>query len=192
MLPVLALLCAASTIEAQAPAAPPTTPASPAPATAPEAPKPAPELQKLAFLVGDWIHEETYQPGPTGAGGPGKARSKASWVLGNQHLYVIYASKTTMGQFEGRGFFGWDPQRRQYRFDWFNNSGAATHYSGDFDAQGSLVLTGEIVSEGKAVSERFTVKPQPEGKVLFTSAVAGPDGAMKTVFESLATPDTKK
>ncbi len=53
-----------------APAASPAAPAAPAaaPAPTPELPKPAPELAKLQFMVGDWVHDEMYQPGPMGPG----------------------------------------------------------------------------------------------------------------------------
>lgn len=197
-LAVLTTLCAAPMAVAQAPSAPPA--ASPAPAASPSAPAspaasapaPAPELQKLGFLVGDWIHEETYAAGPMGPGGPGKARSKISWVLGNQHLYMIYANKMANGQLEGRAFFGWDPRKRQYRLDWFDNMGDVSHYTGDFDAAGALVLTGEAMVDGRPTREQFSVKPQPDGKVVFTSAIAGAGGAMQTIFESTASPETKK
>jgi len=38
--------------------------------------KPAPELAKVAFLSGDWVHDETYQVSPIGAAGKGAGRSR--------------------------------------------------------------------------------------------------------------------
>lgn len=186
---VLAMLCTASLAMAQAPQTPPApAPAASAPAAAPA---PAPELQRLAFLVGDWIHAETYA-GQAGPAGSGRARSKISWVLGNHHLYMIYANKMTNGQVEGRAFFGWDARARKYRLDWFDSMGDASHYTGDFDASGALVLTGETVVAGRPAREEFTVRPQPDGRVVFTSAIAGTGGAMQAIFESTASPETKK
>lgn len=195
-LAVLTTLCAAPLAMAQAPS--PSPAASPAPAAAPAAAapapvaSPAPELQKLGFLAGDWIHEETYAAGPMGPAGPGKGRSKISWVLGNHHLYMIYAAKSATAQIEGRGFFGWDARKRQYRVDWFDSMGDVSHYTGDFDASGALVLTGEMMVEGRPTREQFTIKAQPEGKILFTSAIAGTGGAMQTMWESTASAETKK
>jgi hypothetical protein len=155
-------------------------------------PSPAPELQKLNFLAGDWVHEETYNAGPMGAGSQGKARSKAAWVLGNHHLYVIYAAKSPTAQLEGRALLGWDRRTRQYYMDWYDSLGDATRYSGDFDASGALVLAADVNMEGRTVREQFTIKPLPDGKLVFTSAAPGPDGAMKTLFESRATAEAKK
>ena len=192
ILTALAVLCAAPFAAAQAPA--PTPAASPAAAATPAPaamPSPAPELQKLNFLAGDWVHEETYNAGPMGAGSQGKARSKAAWVLGNHHLYVIYAAKSPTAQIEGRAFLGWDPRSKQYHMDWYDSMGASTRYTGDFDASGALVLSGEVPIEGNMVRQQFTIKPQADGKVLYTSALAGADGTMKTSFESLATAEKK-
>jgi hypothetical protein len=183
------LLHAQAPTPSPAPTAPAASPAA-APAPAAPAPSPAPELQKLSFLAGDWIHEETYGGGPMGAGA-GKARSKAAWALGNHHLYVIYAAKSATAQLEGRAFLGWDPAKKQYRMHWFDSLGDVSVYSGNFDASGALVLTGEAMMDGRAVREQFTIKPQPDGKVVFTSAVAGEGGAMKTMLESIAAAEKK-
>jgi len=185
------VVAAARLAGAQAPAPSPTPVASPAATPAP-LPSPAPELQKLDFLAGDWIHAENYYPGPMGPGGKGGGRSKTSWILGNHDLLVSYVTKTPMGTIEGRGILGWDPVKKAYRFAWFDNTGAATDYRGDFNPEGVLVLTADYVEAGQPVKEQFMIKKQDDGTVLFTSQVAGADGAMKTVMESLGTRDAKK
>jgi hypothetical protein len=187
-------LCAAPLAFAQAPAPSPAPSASPqaAPTPPPEAPKPAPELQKLAFLVGDWIHAEEYPAGPEGPGGKGGGRSKTSWVLGDHHLYVIYASKTPMGTVEGRGFVGWDPEARTYRMDWFDNAGQVTRYVGDFAPDGALLLKATVHHGGKAIPEHLSIKRQDDGRVLFTLSLPGEGGtAPRTVMESMASPEKK-
>jgi hypothetical protein len=176
---------------AQAPAPTPAPSPSAAPAPAP-LPSPAPELQKLDFLAGDWIHSENYYPGPMGPGGKGGGRSKVSWILGNHALLVTYVSKTPAGTIEGRGLLGWDAPKKAYRMDWFDNTGAAIHYTGDFNADGALALNAEYVEGGQTVKEQFTIKKQEDGTVLFTSLMAGPDGTMKPAMESLGTRDAKK
>lgn len=186
---VLAVPAAAS---AQAPAPAPAQEAAPAVAATPAPlPTPAPEVQKLAFLVGDWVHEETFQPGPMGPGGTGKGRSKSAMALGDHYVYTIYTTNSPMGKLEARGFFGWDREKKTYTMDWFDNMGMATQFRGDFDAEGALVLNTEYTWQGAPVKERFTVKKQPDGKVVFTSAMAGPDGAYKPMMESVGTAAAK-
>jgi hypothetical protein len=184
----------APTVFAQQPSDPVPPAASPgaSPSAVPELPKPPAELQKLAFLVGDWIYSEVYHAGPMGPGGKGGGRSKNAWTLGDHHLYVIYASKTPFGEIEGRGFLGFDPERKAYRMDWFNNLGAALRYSGDFNAEGVLVLTAEYTVEGQKARQQFSIKKQEDGKVLFVNELAVGDGeALKPVVESLASPAKK-
>lgn len=186
---VAVLSCAPSLLRAQAPA---ETPAAAAAPTPPALPKPGPEVQKLAFLVGDWVHEETFHPGPTGPGGPGKGRSKSAWALGDHHLYTIYTTNSPMGKLEARGFLGWDGEKKAYRLSWFDNMGSATVFVGDFDAQGALVLSSEYTYQGQPVKERLTITKSADGKVTFSSAMPGPDGAWKPMMDSVATPDAKK
>jgi hypothetical protein len=177
--------------QAQAPAPSPAASPTPAAAPTPAPPKPAPELQKLAFLVGDWIHDETVHPGPMGPGGPGKGRSKTQWILGDHHLYVNYVSRNAaMGTLEARGLIGWDPDGKAYRMDWYDNMGAAIHYRGDFTPEGTLVFNAELMLQGKPVKEQLSIQRQ-EGKLVFTSSLPGPDGALKPAFESVATPEKK-
>ena len=172
---------------AQTPAPSPSPSAAPAPL-----PTPAPEAHKLDFLAGDWIHAENYYPGPAGPGGKGGGRSKSVWILGNHDLLVTYVTKTPMGTIEGRGILGWDPDKKAYRMDWFDNTGDAVHFYGDFDPEGVLVLTADRVHAGQALKQQFLVKKQDDGTVLFTSRVAGTDGAMKITMESLGSRDVKK
>jgi hypothetical protein len=172
--------------------APTPTPSPAVPAAATPAPKPAPELQKLAFLVGDWVHEETMHPGPAGPGGPRKGRSKAQWILGDHHLYVNYVSRNAANEtIEARGLLGWDADKKAFYMHWYDNFGLAVRYLGDFAPDGGLVLNGEYVVQGKPMKEQFSIQKQEGGKVLFTSSVPGPDGVLKPALESLATPDKR-
>ncbi len=174
---------------AQTPPAPATPAAEGAPAApAPELPKPAAELQKLAFLKGDWVHDEKYEPGPMGPGGKGAGRSRNAWVLGEHYLYMVYAGNTPMGKMEGRGFLRWDAGAKVYALDWFDNMGMAFHYKGDFGADGALTLAGEYSHGGQKVREQLTVTKQSEGQLKLTSALAVGDGAeLKPVAESMLT-----
>jgi Protein of unknown function (DUF1579) len=185
------LMAAPALAAAQAPAPTPTPAASPSVAPAP-LPTPAPETKKLDFLAGDWIHSENYYPGPGGPGGRGGGRSKATWILGNHDLLVTYVTKAPMGTIEGRGMLSWDAEKKAYRMDWYDNTGDVVHFTGDFNPEGVLVLSADRVHAGQPLKEQFLIKKQDDGTVLFTSQVAGPDGAMKTTMESLGTRDVKK
>jgi Protein of unknown function (DUF1579) len=189
----VSLSCAPSMLLAQppAPAAPPAADAAPAP-PAPALPKPGPEVQKLGFLVGDWIHEETFHPSPMGPGGSGKGRSKSVWALGDHHVYTIYTTNSPYGKLEARALFGWDAEKKAYRLSWFDNMGMMTMYHGDFDAEGALAMSAEYSIQGNAVKERLTIRKQADGNVVFSSAMAGPEGAWKPMLDSVATPDAKK
>ncbi len=187
-----ALLAAAPALAAaQAPAPTPTPAAAPSAAPAP-LPTPAPETKKLDFLAGDWIHSENYYPGPAGPGGKGGGRSKATWILGNHDLLVTYVTKAPMGTIEGRGMLSWDPEKKVYRMDWYDNTGDVVHFTGDFNPEGVLVLSADRVHAGQPMKQQFLIKKQDDGSVLFTSQVAGADGAMKTTMESLGTRDVKR
>jgi hypothetical protein len=189
------LVAAPGLVAAQAPApspSPSATPAASPAATPAPLPSPAPELTKLDFLAGDWVHAENYYPGPMGPGGKGGGRSKTSWILGSHALLVTYVTKAPMGTIEGRGILGWDPEKKTYRMDWFDNTGDAVHYAGDFNAEGVLVLTADVVRGGRPSKEQFTIKKQEDGTLLFTAQVAAADGTMKPTLESLGTRDVKK
>jgi hypothetical protein len=185
------LSCTPSLLRAQAPA-PAETPAPAAAPTPPPLPSPAPELQKLAFLVGDWVHEETFHPSPMGPGGPARGRSKSAWALGDHHVYTIYTTNSPLGKLEARGLFGWDAEKKAYRLSWFDNMGMMTSYGGNFEGDDTLAMSAEYTIQGNAVKERLTIKKQADGKLLFSSTMAGPDGAFKPMLDSLATPDAKK
>ena len=173
---------AAAQAPAPAPAATPVATATPAPL-----PTPAPEVQRLAFLIGDWVHDETFQPGPMGPGGTGKGRSKSALALGDHFVYTIYTTNSPMGKLEARGFFGWDGAKKTYTMSWFDNMGMATVFTGTFDAEGALVMNAEYTHQGTPVKERFSIKKQADGKLVFQSAMPGPDGAWKVGMESIAT-----
>ncbi len=189
-LAVLALSAAAPAF-GQTPPAAPAPVASPAPAATPApppAPKPAPELQKLAFMLGDWVHEETYLATPFGPAGPGKGRSKVAWALGDHHLAITYAANTPMGRVEARGFVGYDPDAKAYRMSWFDNMGMATHYAGQLGDDGVFTFSSEYSHQGRPVKEQFLVAKKDEGKLALTTRVQAPDGSWQSVMESVAGP----
>jgi hypothetical protein len=163
-----------------------TSEPSPTP-SAPETPQPAHELKKLEFLVGDWIYAETFSQTPWSPGGKGAGRGRANWAIGDHHLQTAYVSNNPLGRVEARGFMGFDREKKAYRFSWFDSRGLATHYAGDFDASGALVLTAEYTYDAKPVKERLTLAPSDTGGIALKGEALGPDGQWVLVFESVGT-----
>jgi hypothetical protein len=149
------------------------------PPAAPAAPQLAPELGKLEFLIGEWVHEEVHPDTPSGVGAKGAARSKNTWIHDGHHLYHLYKSRRPDGrELEARGVMGWQTEARQYRFHWFDSTGAMTVYGGTFDPEGTLVLVAGTPDAGPHREIRIR---RVEGKILF----------LFPGFESLAQPAPK-
>jgi hypothetical protein len=167
-------------------AAPTATPTPGAPTPTPV--KPPAELARLQFLAGEWIHAEVHHGGPGGVSARGAARSKIAWVLGGHRLYIVYKSVGPGGEFEGRGLLGWDAAEKAYRLDWFDNQGLAQRYTGTFDPEEALVLSGEYSNNGERVRQQLTIKKQAGGKFLLLDESATGDQPPKPTLESLASP----
>ena len=106
-------------------------------------------------------------------------------MLGDHHLYMIYTGNTPMGKMEGRGFLHWDATSKAYVLDWFDNTGVAFHYRGDFGPDGTLLLGGEYEFQGQRVKEQLAVQKQDDGQIKLKSAVAlGAGAELKTIAES--------
>jgi hypothetical protein len=167
---------------------------APAPATAPappEAPKPAPETKAFEFLVGEWIHDETWTAAAAGAAGKAKGISRAQWILGDHVLQITYKANTSMlGIVEARGFPRYDGEKKVYVFDWMTNRGAAIHMEGVLDGR-AIVLQGERVLRGQPRKEKLTLTPQEDGSVVQKTEVAGADGTFVPAVEGKITPKPK-
>jgi hypothetical protein len=188
LLACLALLSLAARSAAQEPRPTPDPRATPTPTAVPtpEPPKAPPELTKLQFLVGDWAHDEVHHGAANGVPARGVARSRIAWILGGHRLYLTYKSLGPVGEYEGRGLFGWDPAEKVYRLDWFDNHGAVQRYAGSFDPDEALVFSGESTGEGGRVRQQLTIRKQPGNKFLLTDESAVGDQPVKLTLESLA------
>jgi len=167
---------------AQDPRVTPTPTAVPTP----EPPKAPPELTKLQFLVGDWVHDEVHHGAPGGTAARGAARSRMIWILGGHRLYLTYKSLGPAGEYEGRGFFGWDAGEKAYRLDWFDNRGAVQRFVGGFDPDDALVFSGESAGEGGPSKQQLTIRKQPGNKFLLTDESGAGEQPLKLSLESLA------
>ena len=63
---------------------------------------------------------------------------------------------------------------------WFDNMGMATDFTGDFDAEGALVLNAEYTLPGHArEGALLDQEAAPTASSLFQSAMPGPDGGLE-------------
>jgi hypothetical protein len=123
------------------------------------------DMQKLDFLVGEWVHEEVHQGDPSGVGVKGAARSKNAWIHGGHHLYHLYKSKRPEGELEGRALLDWDAESNRYRLHWFDSRGQTVRLVGTFDPDGVLVFR----TEPPSAAYQVKVKRLDGGKILFSA-----------------------
>jgi hypothetical protein len=144
------------------------------------------ELEKLSFLVGDWVHSEIYHATPSG---PGAGRSKVAWLLGNHFLYILYATRGPWGYREARGLLSWDSGAGLYRLDWFDDHGRTLHFTGSSPKAKELALSGSLVLNGQPAEGHLLIRSREDGKLLLTIEIAGkdrkPDPLMEAVLSSV-------
>jgi hypothetical protein len=176
---LLALLLSVPPALAQEPSPTPPPPESPPP------PARTPELQRLAFLVGDWTLSELYH---AGKGGAGAGRAKGSWLLGDRFLYILYASRGPWGYAEARGFLCWDEDEKGYRLDWYDDRGHRRQFRGASTRDGELVLTGEENWHGQKAGGRVVFRRREDGKILLTIEFQVPGGTSDPFMEAVLSP----
>jgi len=187
----LAALLVPSMALAQAPAPAGATQAAAVAPAPPEAPKPAPETKAFEFLIGDWMHDETWTEAAAGAADRAKGLSRSQLILGDHVLQIMYkANMTKLGAVEARGFLRYDSEKRVYVFDWMTSRGTAIHMEGVLDGK-ALVFQGERTFRGQVRREKLTLSPQDDGSVLQRTEVTGADGAFVPAVEGKITPKPK-
>jgi hypothetical protein len=145
-------------------------------------------MQRLSFLVGDWTHVEIYHGGPQAHSGPGAGRSKATWLLGNHFVYILYATRGPWGYLEGRGFLGWDEAEKSYRLDWFDDRGHRRHLVGGSAREGEIALAGDIPWGAQKAEERVVLRHRDDGKILLTIEVVLADHKAEPFLEAVLSP----
>jgi hypothetical protein len=170
---------------AEASARPPASPSPPPP----EIIRPIPELARLQFAAGAWVPEkEVDHGGEVGVPKLGSGRSKVSWRLKGHHLHVLYKSKRSGLEYEGRGVVSWDAEARRYRVEWFDNLGRALHFLGDFNPAEVLVFSTDYSRDGKPLKQNISIKKERNGKVLILDERVIGSEAKALYMESLAAP----
>ena len=162
--------------------------ASLASAQAPQAPKPAPELQRLAYLAGDWKIEGIMQPSAFGPGGKFTSTDHSEWFAGKFFL-VSHSdlSMTGMGTMKGMAIFGYDAQNKVYTYRAFNSMGQAQSSTGT--VQGAdWTWTNDYTYQRKTYKNRFLLhEDSPSAYSMKVDLSQDGGNSWKTVMEGNAT-----
>lgn len=119
-------------------------------------PEPGPERARLSFLVGKFVTETYILPSPRmKEGAKGAGTSIIEWSLDSMFLSVNEQSTNAiLGNYQGHGMLGYDPQEKKYVLSMFNNFGDHPKYEGNF-AGDTLVLATRVPLPGRAFDQRL-------------------------------------
>ncbi len=135
-----------------------------------EMPKPGPELNKLDFLVGNWMAEVTMYPSDFGPGGQSQGKEAIEWVLDGMFIsmdYLDLPADKKMSAYKGKGMMTYDTQKKSYRSWWMDNWGSASESVGDWTDEKTLVLSHQQEFMGQKFHEKFIYKILDQNKFHF-------------------------
>ena len=124
------------------------------------APKPDPELKKLRVLIGRWIYEGEYKPGPLGPGGKITGEYTGQMILGGFFFRGQSIEKGAMGETRFLEIDGYDPVNKNYVSSMFGEDGST--FSGTVTISGNTwTWAGKSTVAGKQylVKEPFVFAP---------------------------------
>jgi len=151
------------------------------PATGQEsAPKPGPEVERLAFLVGNWTLEGVVQPGVFGPGGKFSETSRGEWMEGGFFVIVHEHYAGAVGDSDAISFTGYDQERGVYTY-WGFGSGGETEISTGQNTGNRWVWSRGGKMKGQAATIRYTVVVTSPSTYSFKSEIST-DGANWTLF----------
>lgn len=143
-----------------------------------------PELRRLAFLLGAWEEEITY-PGREAGSDKGRGRWMARPDLG-RYLNFRYEGSGAEGDYRALGLLTWDAESQSYRMWWFDDSGGAGEYRGNFGDENTLVLEHRGKADGRDFRERITYTRAGPGEVRTKIEQAYGDEEWKIYLEATA------
>jgi Protein of unknown function (DUF1579) len=116
-----------------------------------------PEMEKLAFLVGNWSTAEQHEAAPGMPAGSSNGRAFFRPGPGSRSLVEQYlAAGSGLGDFQGLGIISWDPKKQAYNAYWCDSmtpSGCEPMGIGAWKGK-ELVFTGETEQGGQKVQAR--------------------------------------
>ena len=121
-----------------------------------EAPKPSPEVDKLGYFLGPWTSEGVLKDGPLGPGGPTQGREVCRWMPGRFFIGCMIETKTPAGLMQIQGIYGWDAEKKVYRWWSFDNLGHSETAAGTLKDD-VWTWKGSDKMGGKLIHSRYTV-----------------------------------
>jgi hypothetical protein len=160
-------------------------------AQAPQPPKPGPEVQRLAYLAGDWKNEGTMHASAFGPGGKFTSRNHNEWFPGK--FFLLSHSDSTlsgMGVVKGMAIFGYDPQNKVYTYRVYNSMGQAQSSTGTIQGA-DWTWTNDYTYQGKTYKNRFLLhEDSPSAYSMKVDLSDDGGNTWKTVMEGNATRTT--
>jgi hypothetical protein len=123
-------------------------------AQAPTPRKPGPEEKNLAYFIGTWKLEGDMKPGTMGPGGRFTGSERIEWLPGGFYLVSHSQGSSPMGKEVTLAVMGYDPQKKTYTYDAYNNMGEAEHATGSFDGK-AWTWTSDMNMGGKTMKGHF-------------------------------------
>ncbi len=146
-------------------------PAQPAPSAttegtvqAPPSMKPPAELQKLATLLGKWNSEQHVFAVQDTPESRSKSTSEYRWSMNGMHLEGIHNFSFDGKPVEGRSFWSYDPDRKEYQCVWMDGMSPSTYvYTGTFTDDGKVAVKMSAMAKDKAINHVITFAfPTPD------------------------------
>jgi hypothetical protein len=117
------------------------------------------ELELLEPFCGEWVSEDEHLSTPWAtAGGTGRSRLDFHTGLHGYCLVSDYEGDTPFGTINGHGVWYFDRERGKYRVFWYDTFSNALDGEGDFEVDGSLVMTYRYRMAGEEILERHTMR----------------------------------
>ncbi len=166
-----AIVAAASTALAQAPAGPP---------------KPGPEQKRLAYFEGKWTSEGEQKANPFGPAGKFSSNDSCAWILDGFFLMCTSDGKDPVGSMKGIGLMGWDAENKVY-----TNYGADSRgFCGP--SEGTLkgnvwTFTSSMKVKGKTIHGRYIATEVSPSEFTFKWDMEDDKGNWTTLAEGKST-----
>ncbi|HXB22474.1 MAG TPA: DUF1579 family protein [Candidatus Solibacter sp.] len=123
----------------------------------PEPRKPGTEEKNLAYFVGNWKMDGDLKAGPMGPGGKFTGTERDEWLPGDFYLVSHSEGSSPMGNEIALAIIGYDPAKKVYTYDAYNNMGQAEHATGAFDGT-TWTWNSDMNMGGKNMKGRFIIK----------------------------------
>jgi len=150
---------------------------------------PPAELSKLAAWVGTWNAEQHVFATPMGPETRSKSKATFRWVMNGMHLEGTHDFVYNDKPMEGRSVWSFNPDTKEYQCVWMDGmSPMVMVYSGNFDANGNLVVKATYTYQGKPCNDAITYSfPTPDSYSMKYESDMASAGNMQPMLEENGT-----